>query len=59
MGGVEDGTFGDDEVVGGRKLGEKFGQESGGDSLDMIAVDSEAGDFFGEENGESGDRVDY
>jgi len=39
VGGVEDGAFGDDHVVGGGKGREKVGQESRSDSLDAVAVD--------------------
>lgn len=39
MGSVDDGALGDDEVVGGGKLGEDLGQEGGGAATDEIAVD--------------------
>ena len=59
VGGVEDGAFGDDQVVGGGEGGEDFGEEGGGTAFDEISVDGEFGRLFGEEDGKSWDKGIY
>lgn len=48
VGSVDDGAFGDYQIVGRREFCEKFGNEGGGTTFDQVAVYSEAGGFFGQ-----------
>ena len=47
MGSVEDGAFGDHQIVGWRKLGDKLRQKSRSSAFDEVAIDGETGSLFG------------
>lgn len=51
----QDGAFGDDEIIGHGKRGEKASNGSGDAAADQIAVDGLLGDLFGEEDAEARD----
>jgi len=51
----QDGAFGDDEIIGHGKGGEKASNGSGDAAADQIAVYGSFGDLFGEEDAKARD----